>query len=83
MGWKAETIYDVVAVGTTFLIIEDPTISGVPPKKLSAGTEILVMFGSAKPERIKVINIDDDGADIQSSSGVWRMTARAGTILRQ
>jgi len=76
MDWKAETIYNVVAPGTTFLIIE-PTISGVPPKRLTEGTEIVVEFSSAKPERIKVLNIDDDGADIQSSSGVWRMTPTA------
>ena len=75
MDWKAETIYNVVAPGNTFLIIE-PTISGAPPKRLSAGTEIVVEFGSAKPERIKVLNIDYDGADTQSSSGVWRMTPR-------
>jgi hypothetical protein len=76
MGWKAETIYNAIAPGTTLLIIEDPTILGVPPKQLAEGSEILVMFGSAKPETIKVLAIEEQGADIRSASGIWHMTPR-------
>lgn len=76
MGWRAETIYNAIAPGTSFLIIEDPTVSGMPPKQLTAGAEILVTFGSGKTELIKVIAIDEDGADIRSTSGAWRMTPR-------
>lgn len=82
MTFEALTMFNAIGVNTSFLIIENPTVSGTSPTPLVAGNQIKVVFNNDSTTKISILSIADTSAVFVCEDGTqWEMTPPTGSDL--
>lgn len=78
MGWHADTMYMKISIGTSFHIVESPTIWQGSPQELKSGDTFPIHHPDGTITSARVVQASADEVAIELSGGTkWRMTRHA------
>lgn len=82
MGWRADSNFRNVGVGTVLTVSFTPHIVGYAPPALKAGDEMLLTLGVNSPVKVMIIEASESEIVLELPDGSrWQATPREETDL--